>query len=223
MVDLSRPHTDLAGRKFDSDGLAVIAVPSFGGRVPPPAAERIRQLHGNGCGAMLLGVYGNRAYEGTLRELEQAAGQAGFRPIAAVAAVAEHSIVREYASGRPDSTDMRELAQFGKRAAEKWQKGDTGLPELPGRLPEGADRGMSMIPRAGRDCSACGVCAGECPVQAIDPSSPRKADKKRCISCMRCVHVCRTKARHLSPVLTGAAALMLRKACLQRKNNEFFI
>ena len=42
--------------------------------------------------------------------------RAGFRCAAAVAvaAVAEHSIMRQFATGRPDSDDLAELSRFAK-------------------------------------------------------------------------------------------------------------
>ena len=52
---------------------AVIAVPSYGGRVPQVAVDRISEIKGNGAKAVLLCVYGNRAYEDTLTELEDSA------------------------------------------------------------------------------------------------------------------------------------------------------
>lgn len=38
--------------------------------VPVPAAERISRIRGNGAKAVIVCVYGNRAYEDTLVELE---------------------------------------------------------------------------------------------------------------------------------------------------------
>ena len=67
------------------------AVPSYGGRVPEIAVSRLKQMKGNGARAVLLVVYGNREYEDTLLELSDVMEAAGFSPVAAVAAVAEHS------------------------------------------------------------------------------------------------------------------------------------
>lgn len=90
----------------------MIAVPSYGGRVPQAATERLSAIRGNGAKAVLLCVYGNRAYEDTLVELEDTAKQAGFRVIAAIAAIAEHSIARQFATGRPDAQDQARLHTF---------------------------------------------------------------------------------------------------------------
>ena len=102
-VDLSDPELDLGAVRLAQGDVAVIAVPSFGGRVPAVAAERLIKVRGNGARAVLVCVYGNRAYEDTLVELEDLAQQAGFEVVAAIAAVAEHSIARQFATGRPDA------------------------------------------------------------------------------------------------------------------------
>lgn len=41
-------------------------------------------------------------------------GESGFRCVAAVAAVAEHSIMHQFASGRRDQKDLEELGQFAR-------------------------------------------------------------------------------------------------------------
>lgn len=97
---------------------------TFGGRVPAPAVERLSQMKANGAKAILVCVYGNRAYEDTLVELEDTAKQAGFRVIAGVAAVAEHSIVRQFAAGRPDEQDKAQLCQFAQEIQKKLEHGD---------------------------------------------------------------------------------------------------
>ena len=69
-IDLSDNRTDFHGIALTSEDVAVIAVPSYSGRVPVPAVERIMQIRGNGAKAILVCVYGNRAYEDTLIELQ---------------------------------------------------------------------------------------------------------------------------------------------------------
>ena len=99
-VDLTDSGLGFRTVAMTKEDVAVIAVPSYGGRVPAVAAERLGMMRGNGAQAVLVCVYGNRAYEDTLVELEDAAKGAGFRVIAAVSAIAEHSIVRQFAAGR---------------------------------------------------------------------------------------------------------------------------
>ena len=222
-------HVDLTARDaagsaaFSPEDTAVIAVPSYGGRVPATAAQRLSAINGGGARAVLLCVYGNRAYEDTLVELADIAGQAGFRVAAAVAAVAEHSILRQYAAGRPDAEDARQLRAFAGRILEKLSAGDSSLPRLPGHRPYRKPGGSGMVPQPGKSCTGCGLCAAHCPVGAIDPRDPGCTDKTRCISCMRCVSVCPQSARSVSPVLLAAADLMLKKACAGRKEAELYL
>lgn len=222
-VDLTDSKQDFHAIQLMQDDLAVISVPSYGGRVPAVAIERLGCIKANDARAVLVCVYGNRAYEDTLVELEDAAKQAGFRVIAAVAAVAEHSIVREIAAGRPDTQDVQQLSAFAKQILDKFSAGNTTEPAIPGNRPYKKAGGAGMVPKPTKECTSCGVCARQCPVQAIDRIDPKKVDEKACISCMRCISVCPQSARKVSPVMLGAASLMLKKVCSERKENELFL
>ena len=222
-VDLTDSSCDFSAVSLTEEDVAVLAVPSYGGRVPAVAVERLTKLHGGQARAVLLCVYGNRAYEDTLAELEDAAKQAGFRVVAAVAAVAEHSIARQYAAGRPDAQDAERLAAFARQIQGKLSAGDCSVPAIPGSRPYKKAGGAGMVPKAGKACTGCGICASQCPVQAIDRKDPKKTDEKACISCMRCVAVCPHSARKLNPVMLSAVGLALKKVCSERKECELFL
>lgn len=222
-IDLTDSMQDFHTVSMTKDDVAVISVPSYGGRVPTAAAKRLGMIHGNGARAVLVCVYGNRAYEDTLVELADVAKQAGFQVIAAVAAVAEHSIARQFAAGRPDAKDAAQLSDFAKKIQHKLSSADTSEPVIPGNRPYKKAGGAGMVPKAKKECTNCGICAAVCPVQAIDNKDSRKVDEKECISCMRCVTVCPQGARKLNPVLLSAAGLMLKKACSQFKECELFL
>ncbi|MBR5021016.1 MAG: 4Fe-4S ferredoxin, partial [Oscillospiraceae bacterium] len=66
--------------------VCLVAVPSFGGRVADLAAQRLKGITGP-AKAIAVCVYGNRAYEDTLAELQDILTAQGMRPVAAVAAV----------------------------------------------------------------------------------------------------------------------------------------
>lgn len=61
-VDLTDSKRDFDAVSLTKEDVAVISVPSYGGRAPAVAAERLGVVHGNGARAILVCVYGNRAY-----------------------------------------------------------------------------------------------------------------------------------------------------------------
>ena len=222
-VDLTDSKKDFHTVPLTQEDVAVISVPSYGGRVPAVAVERLTRLNGQGARAVLVCVYGNRAYEDTLVELEDAAKQAGFRVIAAVAAVAEHSIARQFAAGRPDAQDAEQLSDFARKIQAKLSAGNSAEPAIPGNRPYKKAGGAGMVPKPTKECTKCGVCAAKCPVQAIDKENPKKVDEKACISCMRCISVCPHSARKVNSVMLSAVGLALKKVCSERKECELFL
>ena len=156
-VDLTDSGLGFRTVAMTKEDVAVIAVPSYGGRVPAVAAERLGMMQGNGAQAVLVCVYGNRAYEDTLVELEDAAKGAGFRVIAAVSAIAEHSIVRQFAAGRPDAQDAVQLAGFADQIQQKISAGDASEPAIPGNRPYKKAGGTGMVPKAQRSAPPAGL------------------------------------------------------------------
>lgn len=143
--------------------------------------------------------------------------------VAAVAAVAEHSIARRYAAGRPDKEDRTQLTEFARQIAQKIASGETCEPKIPGHRPYRKAGATGIVPKPTKACINCGVCARKCPVGAINPTDSRKVDKKACISCMRCVAVCPHFARKINRFLLFLVNAMLKKAYSQRKANELYL
>ena len=222
-VDLTLNQTEFHHVKIKQDDIAVISVPSYGGRVPDVAVKRLMTLQGNGARAILVCVYGNRAYEDTLVELRDTVQKIGFQVIAAVSAIAEHSIARQFATGRPDKQDTQQLVKFAEQIKTKISSENIEEPDIPGHRPYKKAGGAGLVPKPSKECLECGVCAKECPVQAIDMNHPKKVNGDLCISCMRCISVCPNGARKVNSVALSAVGIALKKVCSDRKDCELFI
>jgi len=224
-IDLTNAETNYAALSVKKDDIAIIAVPSYGGRVPSLAAQRISEIRGNQAPCVIVCVYGNRAYEDTLIELKDIAEKSGFKVIAAVAAIAEHSIMHQYAAGRPDTKDKYDLQDFAKKIVEKINSStdETSALHIPGNYPYKKTGGVGLVPKADNKCTNCKLCAQNCPAQAISKENVKVTDSKKCISCMRCVVKCPQSARKVNSAMVSAAALAIKKACSTRKENELYI
>ncbi len=217
-IDLTDFKADFTKCGIKKEDMVLIAMPSFGGRAPAVAIERLKQIAGNGAKCTLVCVYGNRAYEDTLVEMEDAAKESGFQIIAAIAAVAEHSIIPQYAANRPDASDEAQLSKFAERILQK----DGTAAFIPGNHPYKKGGRAGLVPKVTKGCIKCGLCAEKCPVQAINAET-LEADSQKCISCMRCVKLCPHDARKVNGVMVSVAALAIKKACSIQKENELFL
>lgn len=216
-IDLSNVNENFYKYSLTNEDIAIIAVPSYSGRVPSVTIERILKIQGNGAKAIIVCVYGNRAYEDTLVELQDVVQQAGFSVISAIAAIAEHSIAHRYATNRPDMNDYRILKEFAGKISDKLKKNDFSTPTIPGNRPYRKAGNAGIVPKATKACTKCNLCASKCPVGAIDKNNPTKVNKKVCISCMRCVTVCPHHARKVNGLLLAIVNMMLKKGMYRAK------
>lgn len=222
LIDLTVPHFNRK-IKLQRDDICMIAVPSYGGRVPKIVVERLAKITSDYSRTILIAVYGNRDYEDTLLELKNVMKSNGFNPVAAISAVAKHSIMNQFASDRPNSIDQMELQVFSNEimnlidTREKY----TDL-KVPGNYPYRKYTQIPLKPKGSRLCKACGICARSCPLQAIPLDNPRKVDRRKCISCMKCVEICPNHARQINPLILKLVSRLMEKDCSSRKENQLF-
>lgn len=211
------------GLNLTPQDLCLVSVPSYGGRVPGIALERLGAVKANGAKAVLVCVYGNREWDDTLTELQDTLESLGFVCAAAVAAVAEHSIFRQFAQGRPDAADAAQLTQFAAKIRQKLDSGSSSPLVLAGNHGTYQNYGgVPFKPEGSNACVSCGQCAANCPAGAIDPENPRLTNKDACISCMRCVGLCPVHARDLNSLVMKGAALAMAPKLGGHKENHLF-
>ena len=166
-------------------------------------------------------VYGNREYEDALLETKDALEANGFQVIAAAAFIAEHSIVRSIATGRPDAEDEALCRQF---AADVMAKADDAVPvQVPGNTPYKELKPTAFHPAASEACVKCGICAQKCPVGAIPKDDPSRTNNDLCINCMRCVEVCPQHCRALPDAFLTMITQMLNQNAAEYKKPTIFL
>lgn len=222
VIDFMKPNSSWSDIELKKDDVCMISLPSYGGRIPSITAEYLRELNGNGAKAILVAVYGNRHIDDTLAEMEDIVKASGFICVAGVEAVAEHSIVRQYAAGRPNDYDKNQLQEFAKQIKSKIDAGNFDMPLLPGNRPYRVFNGACK-PIATENCIQCGLCAAECPVSAIPENDCQKTDALRCISCMHCIAVCPQKARKIDEKIIAGLSEKLKPICSIEKENVLYI
>ena len=235
-IQVSYEHLDLTPpaaktQEFEEfhDDLAVIASPVYAGRVPLEASYRLQRLKANDTPAVLVVVYGNRAYENALQELRELAAEVGFKPVATGAFIGEHSFStpkKPIAHGRPDQEDLKKAMEFGKKIKGKMRgiRGPEDISPLkvPGKSPyrERWDPGEPMSPVTEEEpCTKCGRCAEVCPTAAVAVGTVVTTQEDACICCCACVKNCPTGARAMRPRMLQVAE-WLHTNFLDRKEPE---
>ena len=213
------------------DGLTIIGVPVYAGRVATEATRRIRQFKADGAPAVLVVLYGNREFEDALRELKDLAVEAGFKPIAGAAFIGEHSFANSkfpIARRRPDQKDFKKCSEFGALIKEKIQEvyfiGSLPIPEFPGNYPyRDAHPLKDSSPETLEDlCTRCETCVSVCPTAAIVLKDKILTETAACIVCCACVKNCPSGARVMRDSQILAIAEWLWENYNKRKEPEIF-
>ncbi len=223
------------------DDVVILAAPVYYGRLPEPAVDCFTRLTADKTPAVLVAVYGNRAYDDALIELFDIAVARGFVPIAAGAFIGEHSYSTEalpMAPGRPDAEDLTAAREFGTAVMKKL----TAIRSLeavnPVRVPcdrpyiepEGLHRlrrmrqSSSVTPETDASlCTRCNKCIEACPQDAIDRVDVTRTDKEECILCCACVKVCPVGARRFTEPAFFPLLKKIQELCRERKEPECYL
>jgi ferredoxin len=230
--DVTRPDEATRTVAPSPDVLTLIGVPVYAGRVPGPAASRLRRVDGNGSPAAMVVVYGNRAYEDALLELTDLVVAQGFVPVAAGAFIGEHSFssaATPIAVGRPDAADLARAMRFGEAIRDKLEnlEGGGNLPGLtvPGNVPyRQRPAPLQVAPISREDvCVRCEQCAQVCPMGAIRLAEAVETRQEDCLHCFACVKACPTGARILEHPGLLEIARRLAVTCAARQEPEVFL
>ena len=206
------------------DEVVVFAAPVFAGRIPVVVADKIRTISGMGKKAITVVVYGVRAYDDALLELNDVVKESGFQILASAAVIAQHSIVACVGAGRPDAQDEKELQEFAKQVLEKIEQGADTVIEVPGNYPHRDGMKVSATPISTEECGKCGKCASNCPTGAITIMEMGvETELEKCMLCMACVARCPMKARKLLPQMQEAMNGKLGALKDVRRENQFFL
>lgn len=220
-ADLSLRDEEAKEEKGD---LMVIAAPVFGGRIPELVTEKLKKIDGKGKKVVTIVVYGNRAYEDALLELNHAVKEQGFQVIASAALIAQHSMAPEVGKGRPDEQDTKEILDFAQKVLDKIESGQDKPVEVPGNYPYKEARSMPAAPISLPSCNQCRRCEKICPTGAISIKDKTvETNTEKCMLCMACTAVCPEHARVLPPPLKERTEQMLGALKAVRRENEFFL
>lgn len=231
-INLTSPDTMSMESIEIKDGLVILGAPVYGGRIPTEAVERFRKLKGNGVPAVIVVVYGNRAYEDALVELRDIAIEQGFKPIAGGAFIGEHSFSSEdspLAAGRPDTQDIAIAHDFGHRIAEDMKEientDNIHKLDVPGNTTLKERHEREKIPPATDEslCKKCMTCAEACPTASITINNKVNTNADSCILCCACVKICPTSARKMKSPMIDRIREWLSNTCKDRKEPELFL
>lgn len=241
VIDITKQANREGGPLNFENEIVILATPVYYGRVPEVVASYLTTFKAKRTPAVLVVVYGNRAYDDALKELHDIAVADKFIPVAGGAFVAEHSYssaVYPIAPGRPDDIDIQKAQEFGAAVREKLQNlrslEDLAPLAIPGQAPYIEPVNLNMIKKARSfvaltpetdtlKCTQCGQCVEACPTGAISPDDVTQTDRWKCLICFACVKRCPEEARQMKEPSFKAAIQELRQNCQDKKEPELFL
>lgn len=218
--------------EISDNSLTIIGVPVYGGRIPINAIDSLKKFNSNNSPAVIVVVYGNRAFEDALMELNEIVSTCGFNVIAASTFIGEHSFSskdKPIAHGRPDELDLLKCRDFSQMVNDKLNNLKQGNKiseiEIPGKYPY---KQRSKLPEniypetISAKCINCGVCVDVCPSNAITIASTIITNGELCTWCSACVKACPNEARFFDNPTINASKERLFTNCSDRREPEYF-
>lgn len=184
---------------LEKDELLIVALPSFGGRVPRISPALLRNFWGQDTPAVAITTYGNRGYDDTLLEMQDILKEQGFVTVAGAAFVSVHALSAKVGAGRPNADDLQAAKLFGTQVREKLDAAESieSIP-LPGNIPfKELPPPSNFSPITNDKCVLCMQCFRWCPGDAITYNNPNETDVTKCILCHGCVVRCPVQARQV--------------------------
>ncbi|PLX23366.1 MAG: ferredoxin [Marinilabiliales bacterium] len=233
IIDITKPTDRKKPLQTSDEDLLLIAVPVYMGRVPALLNEWFQNLKANNTPTVCVVVYGNRAYENALLELNDLVSERGCIPIAGAAYIGEHSFhskeLPAASIGRPNADDLKHASIFGQQIMKKLQAkksvNQLASINIPGNYPyEGATKLWDVdFIKINDACTHCGICAENCPSGAIDALDSNKIDIEKCTLCCACIKNCPESAKSMKPGLMKDAAVRVHELFREKKEPEIFL
>ncbi len=229
--DITRLNSDWRKYNGHENSLTIIGVPVYYGRLPIDAVMRLQNIRITKSLAVIVVVYGNRAYDDSLLELRDIARECGFKVIAAAAFIGEHAFsspAKPIAKERPDKEDIIKAKEFGRMIQVKLSNLTNNIDELkiPGNYPY-KERGKLPLlspETVSNECIRCKICEDICPMNAVKVVSDNViTEKEKCIWCCACAKFCPQKARVFDNSVINEIKERLFNNCKERKDPEFFL
>jgi len=227
IFDITHPIEEDVEMK--EEDFTIFAVPTYGGRIPSTACERLKLIKGNNTPSIIIALYGNMNCGDSLLELRNIVISHGFRPVAGGFFIGEHSfITKKYpvALGRPDESDLKKARDFGAKIISRLSSlliNNVKL-KVTGDFPyKPLKAGKSESPVTNDElCTLCGHCIDVCPVEAISKVNDKiVTDANLCIKCCACVKECPTNARTFE-FSDYMAKILYERTGGKRKEPELF-
>ena len=221
------------GPEITDNSLTIIGVPVYGGRLPMITIDALKKFHSNHSHVVIVVVYGNRAFDDSLLELNEIVSNCGFDVIAAAAFIGEHSfssIDKPIAPGRPDKLDLFKCNNFSRMIQDKLNSVKQGNKisdiDIPGKYPykQRSQLPVTIYPETDNaKCDNCAICVDICPSNAITINPTILTNGALCTWCCACVKACPNEARIFDNPTINTIKDRLFSTCSDRKEPEYFI